>query len=155
MVRALVVLFAASMISAARLDSSPSADLYVDGTASDGGTGTIDRPFRTLGAAIASGRGKATLHVAAGTYRENVGAAGDHPGMRCVLRGGYRPGSRFAERDAAKFPSVIIAADPKRPVFDVANADAVDIDGLWIEGGSQGIRASGWKKIGASPSPIA
>src|SRR5262245_28761386 len=145
MVRALVVLFAATLIIAARLYASPSADLYVDGSAPDGGTGTIDRPFRTLGAAIASGGGKATLHVAAGTYRENVGAAGDHPGKRYVLRGGYRPGSRFAERDAAKFSSVIIAADPKRPVFDVSNADLVDIDGFSIQGGSHGIHARGWK----------
>src|SRR3982750_2456415 len=146
MVRALVVAFAASLIIAARTDASPSENLYVDGSAPDGGTGTIDRPFRSLGAAIASGSGRATVHVAAGTYRENVGSAGDHSGKRYVLRGGYRPGSRFADRDAAKFPSVIAAADPKRPVVDVAGAETVDIDGLWIEGGSQGTRGGGWQK---------
>ncbi len=144
MVRVLV-LFAASLITAQPDSSSSSENLYVDGGVSHSGNGTIDHPFRTLGAAIASSHGRGIVHIVAGNYRENIGSAEDHPGERYVLRGGYRPGSRFVERDPAKFPSVITAADSKRPVVNVANADAVDLDGLRIEGGSQGIRASGWQ----------
>src|SRR5437763_15843202 len=55
--------------------ASASAILYVDGASSacsDGGSGTIDQPFCTIGAAAGKVAAGQTVQVAAGTYPESV-----------------------------------------------------------------------------------
>lgn len=46
--------------------------LYVSPNGSDSNAGTMQSPFRTLGRAVKSVKPSTTVHVAPGTYRENV-----------------------------------------------------------------------------------
>jgi hypothetical protein len=60
-------------------------DWYVDGTGSDGGTGTPGDPFRTISHAIAVGLPSDTIHIGSGTYDAAAGEVFPlvpKPGMR-------------------------------------------------------------------------
>ena len=79
---------AGDMLSAAPADTSPQLlastesvataplattyHLYVATTGSDTGAGTAASPYRTIGRAARAARPSTTIHVANGTYRENV-----------------------------------------------------------------------------------
>lgn len=130
----------------ASLSSAPArADLYVD-AASAGGDGSKGSPFALLSEAVAAvGAGaNETIHVAAGTYDDNVGTGEDEygKGASYTFLGGYSAG--FADRDPAKNATVVQAADPARPVFWFFNAKSVTIDGFTIQGGKSGVVLDGW-----------
>lgn len=131
--------FAVSLAAPAR------ADLYVD-AASSGGDGTKGAPFALVSqalAAVAAGASE-TIHIAAGTYDDNVGTGEDEygKGSSYTFLGGYSAG--FADRDPAKNATVVNAADPTRPVFWFFNAKSVTLDGLTIQGGKSGVVLDGW-----------
>lgn len=48
------------------------AELWVDGAAGDGGNGSVEKPFKTIKAAVAAMRGGDMITVHAGVYREEI-----------------------------------------------------------------------------------
>jgi len=79
----------------------PLTDLYVDGTAAPGGNGTPEDPFATVGEALAAAWPGDTIHVADGTYLENVEIA-----ENLTVLGGYS-GVPDWIRDPAEYVTVL------------------------------------------------
>jgi hypothetical protein len=117
----------------------------VDASAPAGGDGAATRPFRTLAEALTGVAAGTTLwvHVAEGTYRENVTVL-DRSGDSYVFVGGYAAGRGFTVRDPKKATTHLSAVDAGQPVFLFRNVGALVVDGFDIAGGSSGVVASGW-----------
>jgi hypothetical protein len=84
-------------VTVARTTELPRCTVYVDGAATAGGSGSVDRPHRTIAAAVAAAPEGAVICVAEGVYRETL-AAGE---KAFTLAGGFQRGSRFRVRDSA------------------------------------------------------
>jgi hypothetical protein len=106
----------------------------------------MSSPFRLISdahAAVETGD-DVTLHVAGGTYVDNVGDGADeyHTFTRYTFLGGYAPG--FGSRDPAAYETTVQAGDTSAPVFNFDNAESVTIDGFTITNGRSGVVIAGW-----------
>lgn len=125
-------------VSVARTTRIPTCTLFVDAAAALPGKGTVAKPFRTLGAAVAAAKAGAMICVAEGVYKEMLS-----PGTKpLTLAGGFRSGEAFKVRDSAKHVSraqgsggTFVRIEDPAPTGDQLTA----IDGFEITGYSQAI----------------
>lgn len=102
------------------IDGEIGRSVFVAKTGSDGGTGTLADPLRTIQAGIdrATSLGRRDVLVATGVYVESVTLAN-----KVNVYGGYSPD--FAERDRFTHESAILGADPTDTKRGAVNADGV------------------------------
>jgi len=124
-------------VTVAQATAIPECALYVD--ASGEGDGTAERPFATIGAAVAAASPGAVICVAEGTYAEEL-TPGDKP---LTLAGGFKSGSGFGMRDSAAYPSKAVGAGTGSflKIEDPAPKDdqLTAVDGFEISGYSRAI----------------
>ena len=120
------------------------SDLYVDATAGPNGDGSKRRPFDTIGKAVAAAAGGTTIHVAEGTYREDLKTVFLEPDVwlkgSTVLRLDERglPTGRTDHAAIVKPP----AAGKDGAIFRI-HAENVAITGLVIDGASDSALPTG------------
>jgi hypothetical protein len=110
------LLLLAGCVTATPVKLAPKVELYVDGSAAEGGDGSVDRPFRTL-----TLREGATVHVASGLYPFSGALP---PGVEVVGQG-----------------EVVLYAEGDAPV--VLSAVSGRLKGLSLQGGQWGLEVSG------------
>ncbi len=133
---------------------APARTLHVDagfdGSSSDG---SVERPFRTIQAAVDAAAGKDTIKVAQGRYEDgNI----DTKSKTLIFLGGFAGGSKagkkgdFETRDPEKTPSIVVGSretpDHKKnqaAVFYFSASAGGTVDGFTITGGRHGIY-TGW-----------
>ena len=153
LLRSSTLVFLSLMMPAAAV-TPPSADLYVD---DDNNTGTEDgsaqRPFNTIQEAVAASGPGDTIHIAAGTYAENVRIQD----KAVHLLGGYAGGSAgdYAGGTGGDFGSRAPAAntthiqgDGTDAVVTLINAGTATLDGLRITGGTGSAEGLPWAAYG-------
>jgi hypothetical protein len=87
-------------VTIARATAIPKCILFVD-AAFDGGNGTVQRPHKTIAAAVAAAGPGAVICVAEGSYAEQI-----RPGEKAfILAGGFQRGKDFKVRDSAVYVS--------------------------------------------------
>jgi len=125
-------------VTVARTTAVPNCTAFVDVAAPRGGDGTVQKPHKTIAAAMAAVENGAVICVAEGTYAESLA-----PGEKSfTLAGGFQRGKGFKVRDSARYVttakgkggSFIRIVDPG-PKGDQLTA----IDGFEITGYSQAI----------------
>src|SRR5262249_12063408 len=85
-------------VEVARTTEMLECTMFVDAAASANGNGTVQRPHKTIAAAVAAASNGAGICVAEGNYVEQI-----KPGEKSfVLAGGFQRGSSFKVRDSAK-----------------------------------------------------
>jgi hypothetical protein len=88
-------------VAVARATVVPRCTSFVDAAVSMAGDGSVTRPFKSIGAAVASATPGTVICVAEGTYAESLS-----PGAKpFTLAGGFQRGRGFAVRDSAAFVS--------------------------------------------------
>lgn len=136
---------ASEQVPLARATEVPACTVFVDAATARDGKGSIERPFRTIAAAIAAAAPGAVICVAEGTYAEAL-----RPGAKpFVLAGGFKSGSRFDVRDSAVHVSrakgagggSFVRIEDPGPKGD----ERVAIDGFEITGYSQAIVRDHWE----------
>ena len=87
-------------VTVARTTEMIACSLFVDAGAGGGGDGTVQRPHRTIAAAVAAaGNAGAVICVAEGSYAEQL-----KPGEKSfTLAGGFQRGQGFKVRDSAVY----------------------------------------------------
>jgi Protein of unknown function (DUF1565)/Right handed beta helix region len=112
--------------------------------------GSVERPFRTIRAAVAAARAGDTIAIAQGIYTEGTI---DLRSKALTLLGGFtvevQDGSRrFATRNPAVTPTIVIGASDRQAyprergaVFLLGQSNGARIDGFTITGGRHGIFA--------------
>jgi hypothetical protein len=88
-------------VAVARATSIPNCTVFVDGAAGAGGNGTVQRPHKTIAAAVAAARPGAVVCVTEGTYAEALAPGEKH----FTLAGGFQRGKDFKVRDSAAYVS--------------------------------------------------
>lgn len=123
----------------------PPATVWVDSLAADGGDGTADRPLRTLAEAVDTVATGGTVHMARGTYLEQVAIT------RAVTLSADEAG---VELDGTDGPALSIRADGPVRLIDLtvtginATGDRLVIDGATLRGGDQpAVEAAGVELI--------
>lgn len=104
-------------------------DFYVDHAAPPGGDGTPDRPYQTVNEAVGNAFSGDTVHIADGTYVENVQLE-----LALTLLGGYSGlGDPFWIRDPGTYETVLDGSDNPHipPDWDVSNINGPDL--IWDE----------------------
>jgi hypothetical protein len=125
-------------VTVARTTEIPQCMVFVDAAAGGRGDGSLQNPFRTIGAAVEAARPRSVICVAEGTYPEQI-KPGEKP---IVLAGGFQRGSNFRVRDSATHVSRAVGRGgsfiryedpaPKGAAYSA-------IDGFDISGYSQAI----------------
>lgn len=102
------------------IDGEIARSVFVAKTGSDGATGTMADPLRTIQAGIdrAASLGRRDVLVATGVYVESIALVN-----RVNVYGGYSPD--FSERDRFTHESAILGADPTDARRGAVNADGV------------------------------
>jgi hypothetical protein len=140
----------------------PSPALACDGDAvlcvdagADGGAGTADAPFATVGEAVDAAGSGATIQVAAGTYEEAVVLDGAED---LGLVGGFPSGGDFSERDPEANVTVLQGSEDAAVITISASTDVL-VEGLSLTGGGgfdEGYsRAGGGVYVDAASSDVA
>ncbi len=128
-------------VTAARATEIPGCAVFVDAAAGVGGDGSVQRPHRTLAAAVEAAPPGAVICVAEGTYAESL-----RPGEKSfTLAGGFQHGSEFRVRDSAVYVtratgqggSFLLIEDP-----GPSGGQLTAIDGFDISGYAQAVRRS-------------
>ncbi len=125
-------------VQVARATAIPACTLHVDAAGAKDGDGSVQRPHKTIGDAVAAAEPGAIICVAEGTYAEQLKPGTKH----MTLAGGFQSNTDFKVRDSAahvskalgKGGSFVRYEDPG-PQGDVLTA----IDGFEITGYSQAI----------------
>ena len=113
------------------LPACGSGALCVDASAAAGSPdGSAGAPYPTISAALEAASDGDAIHVAAGTYNENLQIE-----AAIVLRGGFAAGGDFSSRDPAA-QATCIAGDGSDSVITADTAGDLVIDGFNISGGS-------------------
>jgi len=130
-------------VTVARATAIPNCTVFVD-AAAGGGNGSVQKPHKTIGAAVAAADAGAVICVAEGSYAEQL-----KPGEKFfTLAGGFQRGKNFQIRDSATYVtkavgrggSFIRIEDPG-PKGNQLTA----IDGFDISGYSQAIFRDHWE----------
>ena len=114
-------------------------DLYVDAAAGSNGDGSKRHPYDTIRKAVTAAPAGTTIHVAEGTYREDVETLFLKPGVRLkgstvlCLDGRGLPTGRTDHAAIVKPPA---AGVPKDGAMFRIHAENVAITGLVIDGTS-------------------
>jgi len=91
----------ARAVAVARATTIPACTVFVDAAAPARGTGSVDKPHKTIAAAVSAADDGAIICVAEGTYAESI-----EPGEKGVtLAGGFQRGAAFKVRDSARYVS--------------------------------------------------
>lgn len=125
-------------VQMARTTAIPRCTVFVDGAAA-AGDGSVQRPHKTIAAAVDAAQAGAVICVAEGAYPEEL-KPGEQP---FTLAGGFQRGSGFKVRDSATYVShakgngsgSFLRIEDPGPKGDVLTA----IDGFEISGYSQAI----------------
>jgi len=129
-------------VTVARATAIPNCTVFVDAAADGRGDGTVQKPHRTIAAAVAAADNGAVICVADGTYAESLS-----PGTKYfTVAGGFQRGKDFKVRDSARYVSrakgngrgSFIRIEDPGPKGDQLTA----IDGFDISGYSQAIYRS-------------
>lgn len=88
-------------VTVARAVEIPTCTVFADASAAQGGVGSAERPYKTIGAALVAARPGAVICVAEGIYAERLTPGEKH----FTLAGGFQRGSAFKVRDSAVFVS--------------------------------------------------
>ena len=120
-------------VKVARTTTIPACTSFVDAASSVKGSGTAEKPHKTIAAAVEAVEPGAVICVAEGTYAEEIA-----PGEKYfTLAGGFQHGSGFKMRDSAKFVShakgngsgsFLLIKDPG-PVSGLTAVDGFEISG--------------------------
>jgi hypothetical protein len=105
--------------------------LCVDASAVEGGDGSAEQPFRSIGDAVAAGGAGAVVQVAAGDYEEAV-LVDQVDGL--TLLGGFAAGGDFTDRDPGANPTVV-RGDAEHAVVTVVASNGIRIEGFRLTGG--------------------
>ncbi len=134
-----------SAVQVARATAIPDCALFVDAGAAEGGNGTVEKPHKTIAAAVEAAKAGAVICVAEGSYAEQLAPGEKH----LTLAGGFKSGGAFKVRDSASYVS---KADGQGGSFfraDESGAPGKDkltaIDGFDISGYSQAIVRDYWE----------
>jgi uncharacterized protein DUF1565 len=131
-------------VEVARTTVVPACTHFVDSAAPSDGAGTVQEPYKTIGAAIEGASPGAVICVAEGIYAEELLPGAKH----FTLAGGFQRGTLFTVRDSASYVSKAVGQggsfvrieDPA-PTGDQLTA----IDGFDITGYSQAIVRDYWE----------
>ena len=105
----------------------------MDASAAGGGDGSVQKPHKTIAAAVAAAQSGAVICVAEGTYAEQI-----KPGEKYfTLAGGFQRGKDFKVRDSAAYVtkatgrggSFIRIEDPGPKGNQLTAIDGFDISG--------------------------
>ena len=125
-------------VTVARATAIPACSSFVDAAVAAGGSGTAQRPFKTIAAAVAAAPPGAIICVAEGTYPEQIKPGEKH----FTLAGGFQRGKEFKVRDSAAYVSKaqgrggsFLRIDDPGPKGDALTA----IDGFEITGYAQAV----------------
>lgn len=88
-------------VTVARATAIPNCTVFVDAGAAGGGSGTAQKPHKTIAAAVAAAKPGAVICVAEGVYAETLKPGEKH----FTLAGGFQRGKDFKVRDSAAYVS--------------------------------------------------
>lgn len=118
--------------------------LYVDAAGTGAEDGTKASPFRTVAKAFTAATSGAVVHVAAGTYKENLSV----PNKDLVVFGGFAPG--FGARTNA-CATILEAADVSKAVLTATDdVKSFGIEGVTVQKGARGLDVKGDSSLQAS-----
>jgi hypothetical protein len=148
-IAALAIVLAAQLVARNQPAHGPRR-LFVAASFIGPSDGSVERPFKAIGDAVAAARDGDTIAVAEGTYAEGTV---DLRSKALTLLGGFTVevqdgAGRFTRRNPAATPTIVVGASDTRgyprhrgAVFLLGQSNGARIDGFTITGGRHGIFA--------------